>query len=116
MQRGDVDAAVVLHAASVDKRDDKEIVLAAVQRFPKALQFASKRLQASEELLDAAEAADPFKTLSARTLRTLCKSQPNSQSSTFATTQASYSLSETQSTAEEWGSFTKQVEVESVTA
>ena len=39
MDLGNVDAAVMLHALPREKRDDKDVVLAAVQRFPKALQL-----------------------------------------------------------------------------
>lgn len=58
MDLGNVDAAVVLHAMSAEKRDDADIVLAAVGRFPKAIQFASKRLKADQEVMDTVAAAD----------------------------------------------------------
>jgi hypothetical protein len=64
MRLGDVDAAVVLHAASVEKRDDEDIVLAAVGRFPKAIQFASKRLRANARVIQAVAEAEAALQLS----------------------------------------------------
>lgn len=57
MRLGNVDAAVVLHAVSADKRDDMDIALAAVGRFPKAFQFVSERLKAAQEVIDTTAAA-----------------------------------------------------------
>jgi hypothetical protein len=112
MRLGDVDAAVVLHAISAEKRDDEEIALAAVGRFPKALQFVSERLRANQELVDTATAAEAFlkrDILDRSFRRSLCREpsrEPSCDYSSTAATGSSFSrFSELPRTASKWGSF-----------
>lgn len=107
MRLGDVDAAVVLHALSSEKRDDKRIVLAAVGRFPKALQFASQRLQANQEVIDTAASAE---LVLKKSVSSKISSLSSSHISTSATGLMSYRLSELPEAASEWGSFSHEAE------
>lgn len=109
---GDVDAAVVLHAASAEKRDDEDIVLAAVARFPKAVQFVSKRLRADARVLHAIAAAEAAlqRDLVERSLGGLRREPSRKHSSPSATaTAASYRLSDPSDEAMEWQTFSHEV-------
>jgi hypothetical protein len=124
MRLGDVDAAVVLHAISAEKRDDKDIVLAVVRLFPKALHFVSERLKADQEVINtaAAAAAAVKRDISDRSLdRSLSRSLSRelskslscdySNASTAATGSTSHRLFELpEAAAAEWGSFCHEPE------
>lgn len=120
MRLGDVDAAVVLQAISAEKRNDIDIVLAAVGRFPKAFQFVSERLKANQEVIDAAAAATAAlkKDILDRSLTRSLRKSPSgqslnkfsscdwSQASTATCASASQRLSELpEETAAEWCSL-----------
>lgn len=110
---GDVDAAVVLHAASAEKRDDEDIVLAAVARFPKAVNFVSERLRANSRVLHAIAAAEAAlqRDLVERSLSKLRQEPSGKHSSISATATAapSYRLSGHSDEAAEWQSFSHEV-------
>jgi hypothetical protein len=116
MQLGDVDAGVVLHGISAEKRDDKEIVLAVVRRFPKAFQFASERLKGDQQVIDATAAAAAAvkvdisdrslnRQLPSRECLSKSPSCDGSDASTAATISTSCRLSELPEAPAEWGSF-----------
>jgi hypothetical protein len=102
MDAGDVEAAVLLHKLSTTQRDDEDIVLAAVKKFPKALDLASQRLRQKSELLEAADEASGAIKVS--------KSLMHLPSSSFTWSGASSSvhLRKIITPASDWGSFTQQ--------
>jgi hypothetical protein len=123
---GDVDAAVILSRLPM-YQDDDEVVLAAVQKFPKALDFASPRLRAKETVAKASAVADSRLQLMRSATKTNLKASSNvSSASTAASSVGTGSLGHdlnvsrdeltrhitqirAEGVAEDWGSFREPV-------
>lgn len=115
MRLGAVDAAVLLHSLPEAQRDDHDIVLAALQIFPKALDCASRRLRDNADLRKAFAAAD-------NKLKLQRSSSALNLTATSASTSASLSVlsgicasasslsvgTRFEPAASEWGSFSEK--------
>lgn len=116
---GDVDAAVILSRLP-SYQDDDDIVLAAVSKFPKALDFASPRLRAQESLTKASVVAEGRLQLLRSVSKTNFKAGSNTSGASTAapSSMGQSSMGQFESTvglddrralreglAEDWGSF-----------